>query len=164
MINIRLKNAAQVISDVRTRRLWLYQKTVELVKRLKDLGAKTAQAELNTAIMWYDGIGDGEITVDEISPKSFVIRASGQDVCFLEFGAGVYYNSSEPYPIPRPQGIAGIGEYGKGHGKQQAWYYTDENGESMRTKGNPAMMFMYNTGAEMKRNIERIAREVFKGE
>ena len=164
MINIRLKNAAQVISDVRTRRLWVYNKTVQLVKRLKDLGFNVARQELGRALMIYDGTGDAAITVDEVSPKSFVIRASGQDVCFLEFGAGVYYNPSEPYPIPRPQGIAGIGEYGKGHGKQQAWYYTNKNGDSVRTRGNPAAKFMYEASAEMKRSIERIAREVFKNE
>lgn len=130
----------------------------ELVKRLAEIGLKEASVRFTTAM--YDGINDASVRLDE-TENGYVIVADGQAVAFIEFGAGVYHNTGEPYPNPRPEGIVGIGEYGKGHGKRKAWGYYDEGGELVITRGNPAAMPMWYASEEMKNSILKIVREVF---
>ena len=81
---------------------------------------------------------------------------------FIEFGAGVYFNGPEPYPEPRPDGVAKIGEYGQGKGKQNTWGYYDDGGNLILTHGTPAAMPMYHAERTMEQEIKRIAREVFR--
>ena len=108
----------------------------------------------------YDGVNDSDISVDEIE-NGYRITAKGKAVCFIEFGAGVYHNPSEPYPNPRPEGIVGIGEYGKGNGKRQGWFF-NMDGETVFTRGTPAAMPMYYASEEIKDAVAEIAKEVFR--
>jgi hypothetical protein len=108
----------------------------------------------------YDGVNDSEVTL-KIIENGYQIVAEGHAVAFIEFGAGVYYNPSEPYPNPRPDGIVGIGEYGKGYGKRQAWGFKNESDELVITHGNPAAMPMWYASEEMRNSILQIARRVF---
>jgi hypothetical protein len=108
----------------------------------------------------YDGTNDVSVKLDETN-NGYVIVADGNAVAFIEFGAGVYHNTSEPYPNPRPQGIVGIGEYGKGMGKRKAWGYKDENDTLVITRGNPAAMPMWYASEEIKKSVLRVAKEVF---
>lgn len=128
-----------------------------LLQRLAELGAHEASVRFTTAI--YDGDNDVEVEVKP-SDTGWVIIAAGQAVCFIEFGSGVHHNGAEPYPNPRPPGIVGIGEYGQGKGKWQAWGYYDGD-ELVITRGNPAAMPMWYASEEVRRSIEKIAREVF---
>lgn len=136
---------------------WVEEKTKLLCEKLAIIGAHEASVRFASAI--YDG--DGAVSV-EVAPieNGWAITASGQAVAFIEFGAGVYHNPGEPYPLPRPAGIVGIGEYGKGMGKRQMWGYYDE-GQLVLTRGNPAAMPMWYASQEMEREVYRIAREVF---
>ncbi len=135
------------------------RKLDELTNRLALIGAKVAQVRFTNAI--YDGDNDVHVSVEK-TDKGYKIVASGQAVAFIEFGAGVYHNGKEPYPNPRPEGIVGIGEYGKGMGKRQAWGYRDDSGVLHITKGNPAAMPLWYASEEMRKVIEKIAREVFE--
>lgn len=135
------------------------RKLDELTNRLALIGAKVAQVRFTNAI--YDGKNDVHVSVEK-TDKGYKIVASGQAVAFIEFGAGVYHNSHEPYPNPRPEGIVGIGEYGKGMGKRQAWGYRDDSDVLHITKGNPAAMPLWYASEEMRRTVEEIAREVFE--
>ena len=145
------------IKELKAYQKWVDKKTKELCKRLAIIGAQEASVRFASAM--YDGTND---TVIEVSPidNGWAITASGQAVCFIEFGAGVYYNSPEPYPNPRPDGVVGIGEYGEGKGKRRAWGFYDE-GNLVVTHGNPAAMPMWYATEEMRRAVEKIAREVF---
>lgn len=129
-----------------------------LVEGLAQIGLKEASVRFTTAM--YDGNNDVSVRLDE-TKNGYAIVADGRAVAFIEFGAGVYHNSSEPYPNPRPEGIVGIGEYGKGHGKQKAWGYEDENGEIVITRGNPAAMPMWYASEEIKNSVMKVVREVF---
>lgn len=135
------------------------RKLDELTNRLALIGAKVAQVRFTNAI--YDGDNDVHVSVEK-TDKGYKIVASGQAVAFIEFGAGVYHNGKEPYPNPKPEGIVGIGEYGKGMGKRQAWGYRDDSGVLHITKGNPAAMPLWYASEEMRKMIEKIAREVFE--
>lgn len=153
------KSINAAIKQLTRYKKWVAEKTALLLERLALIGAHEASVRFTTAM--YDGVNDSDVSVDIQGDKA-VISAQGQAVCFIEFGAGVYHNPGEPYPLPRPDGIVGIGEYGKGKGKRQAWGYYGESGELVITKGNPAAMPMWNALKEMEHEVLRIAREVFK--
>lgn len=155
-----------------------YQKEINrkqklLLERLALIGAQEASVRFATAI--YDGVNDVNVNLRRVK-DGWAIVAKGQAVCFIEFGSGIYHNPSEPYPNPRPDGVVGIGEYGKGRGKRRAWGYYGEPGSSgvvktnkktgkefVLTRGNPAAMPMWYATEEMRRSILQIAREVFSG-
>lgn len=138
-----------------------------LLERLAELGFHEASVRFSTAM--YDGINDSSVDIESIE-NGYSIVAKGQAVAFIEFGTGVYHNTSEPYPLPRPEGVVGIGEYGQGKGKRKAWYYKGEpgtNGETqtsgvVKTRGNPASMPLWYASEEIRRSILQIAREVFQ--
>jgi hypothetical protein len=134
------------------------EKEKHLVEGLAKIGIREASVRFTTAM--YDGTNDVSVHLDEIN-NGYAIVADGKAVAFIEFGAGVYHNGSEPYPNPRPKGVVGIGGYGKGHGKQKAWGYIDENDELVITRGNPAAMPMWYASEEIKNAVLKVAREVF---
>jgi len=90
------------------------------------------------------------------------VLANGKEVCFVEFGAGVYYTGgNSAYLGRRPKGIVGIGQYGEGHGKQDMWVYKDKaTGEKIFTHGTPASNAMYYTGQEIRNRIAEEARRI----
>ena len=129
-----------------------------LLEGLAEIGLKEASVRFTTAM--YDGTNDVSVRLDTTN-NGYAIVAEGKAVAFIEFGAGVYHNGSEPYPNPRPSGIVGIGEYGKGKGKQKAWGYMDENNELVITRGNPAAMPMWYASEEIKNSVLKVVKEVF---
>jgi hypothetical protein len=157
-IKITLDEIDKAIKDIDKYKNELLKKEKLFLERLADIGVREASVRFTTAM--YDGTNNTEVTLDT-TDKGYVIIAEGESVAFIEFGAGVYHNTAEPYPNTRPNGIVGIGEYGKGKGKQRAWGYKDETGELVITRGNPAAMPMWYASEEMKNAITKIAREVF---
>jgi len=152
------KSIGQAIKEVKSYQKWVEEKTKQLCERLAILGAHEASVRFTTAI--YDGNNDVTVEVSPIE-NGWAIIANGNAVCFIEFGSGVYHNPTEPYPLPRPAGVVGIGEYGKGYGKRQGWAYQDESGDKVYTRGNPAAMPLWYATQEMEREIYKIAKEVF---
>lgn len=149
----------RAIRQVEEYQNWVREKTALLNERLAVYGAHVAAARFSSA--WYDGLRP-DVSIDvRPTQKGWVISASGEDVLFVEFGAGVYYNGPEPYPQPRPPEVAKIGEYGKGHGKRPSWGYYGEDGELHITHGTPAAMPMWWAAREIQQDLARLAREVF---
>lgn len=160
VITVRLNSSSisAAIKEVQAYKAWVVRKTQELTAKLAELGAGEAQVRFAGA--QYDGDNDVSVSV-EATDKGYKIVAAGGAVFFIEFGAGVYYNGSEPYPEPRPAGIVGIGEYGKGLGKRKAWGFYDDRGDLVVTHGNPAAMPMLHASRTMRQNVAKIAKEVF---
>ena len=146
------------IKELKAFRDSLDWKKDKILEELANIGVKEASVRFTTAM--YDGVNDSSVTLETIS-NGYCIKAEGKAVAFIEFGAGVYHNSGEPYPNPRPDGIVGIGEYGNGYGKRPAWGFKDDSGELVITRGNPAAMPMWYASEEMRSNIAKIAQEVF---
>ena len=157
-ISLNTKSIGSAIEEVHAYRAWVERKTQELTKRLAELGA--GEARVRFAGAQYDGTNDSAVTVEAID-RGFRIVATGGAVFFIEFGAGVYYNGTEPYPEPRPAGVVGIGEYGQGKGKRKAWGFYDSSGDLVITHGTPAAMPMLHASRVMLQNVTSIAREVF---
>lgn len=146
------------IKELKAYRDSLEQKKDRLLEKLANIGVREASVRFTTAM--YDGVNDSSVSLETID-NGYAIVAAGHAVAFIEFGAGVYHNPGEPYPNPRPEGIVGIGEYGKGRGKQQTWVFRDEAGEKVFTHGNPAAMPLWYASEEMRSKITQIAKEVF---
>ena len=157
-MSLSIESIENAITELKAFRDSLDRKKDKLLEELAKIGVKEASVRFTTAM--YDGVNDSSVTLETIA-DGYCIKAEGKAVAFIEFGAGVYHKPGEPYPNPRPSGIVGIGEYGKGHGKRQAWGYKDDSGELVITHGNPAAMPMWYASEEMRSKILKIAREVF---
>ena len=157
-MDLSTSSIEDAIKQLQSYRDSLDTKKDKLLKRLGEIGVREASVRFTTAM--YDGINDSSVSL-ETNKNGYVIVAEGHAVAFIEFGAGVYHNSGEPYPDPRPEGIVGIGEYGKGRGKRQAWGFKNDSGELVITHGNPAAMPMWYASEEMRNSILKIAKEVF---
>jgi hypothetical protein len=154
------------INELKRYKEELLAKEKLLMEKLADIGV--GEATIRFVEARYDGVKDVNVTIEETN-TGYAVVAKGNAVAFIEFGAGVYHNPSEPYPEPRPEGIVGIGEYGKKRGNRRAWFYYGDagtNGEvqengAIKTRGNPAAMPMWYASEEMKRSIKRVVKEVF---
>lgn len=102
---------------------------------------------------------DIEVTMEKGDKGAWIV-AKGEKVLFVEFGAGVFYNGEEAYLGERPEGVVGIGEYGKGYGNQKVWGFTDDAGEHHVTSGTPASNAMYFTEQEVIEHIAEVARRI----
>lgn len=164
----------KAIRELNDYKEWVNRKTKELLEQLSLIGIQEASIRFSGA--QYDGTNDTQLKTEESFDGTnyvYTIIAAGQAVCFIEFGAGVYYNSAG-YPLAKPAGVVGIGEYGEKKGTQNTWAYYGENpgsngvlresakGSVVITHGNPAAMPMYYAGSEMKQKILSIAKEVFE--
>ena len=156
----------EAIREMKSYRDSIKGKMDEMLEKLAYIGVKEASIRFTSAI--YDGVNDSSVTLEPIK-DGYCIRAEGRAVAFIEFGAGVYHNPGEPYPNPRPAGIVGIGEYGKGRGKRGAWYYNGDPGTSgevqkngaVKTRGTPAAMPLWYASEEMRKAILATFKEVF---
>ena len=157
-MSLSTESIDNAIAELKAFRDSLDRKKDQLLEKLSYIGVKEASVRFTTAM--YDGVNDSSVSL-ETTAGGYAIVASGRAVAFIEFGAGVYHNPGEPYPDPRPSGIVGIGEYGKGLGKRQAWGFKDGTGNLVITHGNPAAMPMWYASEEMRSNILKIAKEVF---
>lgn len=157
-MSLSTKSIGKAIKELKEYRDSLDRRKDELIEELAKIGVQEASVRFTTAI--YDGVNDSDVTLEPIM-NGYQIVARGKAVAFIEFGAGVYHNPTEPYPDPRPSGIVGIGEYGHGYGKRQAWGFRDESGELVITHGNPAAMPMWYASEEMRKSVLKIAKKVF---
>ena len=157
-MDLSSKSIGQAIKELKAYRASIEVKKKKFLEELAYIGVKEASIRFTTAI--YDGVNDSSVTLKPIK-NGYCIVAEGQAVAFIEFGAGVYHNPGEPYPNPRPDGIVGIGEYGKGYGKRQAWGFRNEDGELVITRGTPAAMPMWYASEEMRNAIVSKFKEVF---
>lgn len=148
---------------------WVEQKTSLLMSKLSQLGLDVARINFGSVMPYYNG-GDkvkGAYSVEadlDVEPieNGYVIRASGHDVCFIEFGAGITYG--EGYPGERPEGVVGIGQYGKGHGADpKGWWYLSDpvNNKYVHTRGNPPAAGMFAAEQTIRQQVYNIAKEVF---
>lgn len=133
-----------------------YVKSLE--KKVKDFTTTTLNKLVDTATKYaqqgydrfvpevasddpYVFVFNSPITQEGNYKYSREIRCVGNQVLFIEFGAGLpYYTETELrlyqniLPInPRPNGIHEIGTYGDGRGMDGTWFYKSYNGRESET-------------------------------
>ena len=98
------------------------------------------------------------------------IKAVGNQVLFVEFGAGKYYNTNPSnithlyqgfMPNDRPSTIYDIGGYGKHRGLDDVWFYKSQNGRESEN----AHLIKYNRNGDpiMITHGNRPARALYLG-
>ena len=162
------KDIERAINELKQYKREFLKKEKRLLEGLAEIGIKEASVRFTTAM--YDGINDVSVKLDTTN-NGYAIVAEGKAVAFIEFGSGVYHNPSEPYPIPRPDGIVGIGQFGQGKGMRQAWVFKRSGAKAdlgitkssgaILTRGNPASLAMYQASRAMEERFSEVAREVF---
>lgn len=152
----RLNNYADSLADL----------TQEFVKRLADIG-------INVVDMTYGkGLGDSSkdhhctFQFDELGNvvKGRII-VTGEDILFVEFGAGIYFNNGNTHPKAHELGY-GVGSYpNQTHAYDpNGWYYRDEDNSLHHSLGTEATMPVYKASIEMITRVEEVAKEVFSGQ
>ena len=94
------------------------------------------------------------------------LTISGDEVAFIEFGAGVKYNTSKGgslHPKGQELGLT-IGSYNprsKNAERPTGWFYIDAYGRKQHTYGTPTYAPLHNSEMAIISTINLIAREVF---
>lgn len=176
-IEINILDPASI--DNAIRQVEQYQQKLErdmkyIVKEMAERGVDIIKAEYAAAP--YAGVKDYSVdyTISDEGYKA-TIRANGQSVLFLEFGAGLF-KASAPFAVldllsgqPMPHGT-----YGKGRGKNpKGWVYTGEigsnppggthmiaDGRAIRTMGNDATPAVWHAKKAMKAILNQLIDEV----
>lgn len=156
---------SQAIKEIEDYKRDLNEKTHRLREAIGERIGGYASWMFNTSVV-DDALGapryaSVQVEVDDQEQVTVVI-ASGPDAVFVEFGAGVYHNTSvgsSPHPEGERLGFT-IGSYGKGNGAKKLWGYWAGD-ELVLTHGTPAAMPMYTAMKMVCSHIDEIAREVF---
>lgn len=168
--DIAKKNSVRnLIKELERYRDGLETKCEIFVSRLAEVGIKAINASLGGISPFYKGhtsaVLDG-VYKDGDSYKA-VIRMFGDQALFIEFGSGVTFNTQKGgslHPKGKELGMT-IGSYNPNSDNATnpwGWYYTDEYGQSQHTYGTPTFAPMYQSYLQMRAEIVRIAKEVFK--
>ena len=110
----------------------------------------------------------------KVDSKGDIIKAEiaivGEDVLFVEFGAGIAYNTGAQHPQAGEFGY-GIGTFPSKHPPNRAinpgyWYYSEHDsvGATVRTRsiGTEATMPIYNASETMRNEIITKAVDAFR--
>lgn len=83
----------------------------------------------------------------------------GENVVFIEFGAGIYHNSGgNDNPLSKAvQFDTSIGSFGKGQGNKKYWFVA----HNLISCGTPAYMPIHNAIEAIKPQIPTLVRQVF---
>lgn len=147
-----------------------------LVSLLAEIGMQDAQVNFDKAIYAGDNPEVSVYTIADKTPSGFIatVRASGENVGFIEFGTGILQ------PMPSPEAIQDYetvipahGTYGKGKAMNpKGWAYYGGPGNApgtyevkpgvSRTIGNPANSCMHNAYLKVQEEIARCVKEAFK--
>ena len=152
----------ELIKDVEERKRWLQRKTDQLAKRLAEIGAEQAQIGFDTdAYMLIPKAST--VTVMSGGENRYIVRADGENVLFIEFGAG---NIGADHPEAAVNGM-GPGTYpGQSHVPTPGWWWlpkeVQEASGQETSIGNPPGMPMYNAVKYLEQELDRIVQEVFE--
>ena len=153
------------IDEIRAYREDLNNKLQQFVSLLVQDGVTVANARLSStkgdSTQGTIGFGlnnDGDIV-------SAIISLEGKDALFIEFGAGIAYNTGIQHPDADEFGY-GPGTYPSKHPPNKAinpgyWFYR-EDGELVKSIGTQASMPMYHAAETIRNNAIQRASEIFR--
>ena len=168
-ININLfdsRSLDKAIQEIRQYQNSLNDKCAEFVRSLAVVGIPVIDENIAAA---QGNSYKGHNTYIKI--KSFgsysqaELIVESKSILWIEFGAGVHFNGhlgSSPHPKGNELGYT-IGSYGKGQGKNDFWFYYADSGEAVMSHGTESTMPVYKAGLEIKKQVLKIAKEVFGG-
>ena len=141
---------------------WLDEKAKLLAERLAETADMKISIKLAAAGGPFVEANWFQVETTWEDDHTAVIRASGTEVLFIEFGSGIRF-SAQSHPEAAQNGM-GPGTYpGEGHwDSPSGWHFRNSQGEREHTFGMPAMAPVYNSMKEIEQeDINRIVKEVF---
>jgi hypothetical protein len=160
-IDLNEESVDKAIKQLNAYKRLLDKKTEEIAKRLAEMGA--TKVSLGFARSVYNGPQNVNVTVENRGNGQYAIVASGETVLFAEFGAGVRYGYGHPEANAFGMG-PGTYPNGKGHWNDPKGWWIPKSAGGGHTFGNPPNMPMYNTEQELKKEIDRVVREVLSSD
>ena len=158
------KSLDNAIKQIQEYQRTLNDKCEMFVRRLAEVGIPIIDQNIASSSGDSDKGHNTYIKINSFGSYSQArLIVEGKDLLFIEFGAGVHYNGNlggSPHPKGKEMEYT-IGSYGKGQGKNDFWFYYADSGEAVMSHGTQATMPVYKAGAEIRRQILKIAREVF---
>lgn len=156
-------NANNTIKDLQNYINTLSFKCEELANRLCEVGIPVINKKMSMA---KGDSNPNHSTFIDIENNGNTITATltlqGEDVAFIEFGAGIYYNDANEHPKASELGL-GVGTYpDQTHAFEKGWWYEDAEGNKHYSHGTEATMPLYSAEMEMINKFYSIADEVFK--
>lgn len=142
-----------------------YSNTKKIRRAIAERVKELVEKRFKNAIVDNQVVSTG-ITVD-ISDNGNIttVIATGEELLFVEFGAGIYFNGSagsSPHPKGEELGFT-IGSYGKGKGAKTSWAFL-RDGEVVWTHGTKAAMPVFRACEEVRREIPDIVRKVLSND
>lgn len=156
-----LENAIKELQDYRSS---IEDKVKDFINLLSQDGVSVAQARLSSTIGDSDDAGISFTVSNSGELVSATISLLGGDALFIEFGAGIAYNTGNQHPKASEFGY-GPGTYPSKHPPNRAinpgkWVYR-VNGEKVWSIGTMASMPIYHASEEVRNKVTQRANEVF---
>lgn len=93
----------KIQDELKEYKRWQKDKAKELAERLAMLGASVASIRFSRAV--YTEMRDATVSVVAI-PNGYAVKADGESVLFIEFGAGITYGTGHPEASEFGMGLA----------------------------------------------------------
>lgn len=159
-IDEAIKELEEYKKDIKRKTALLQDRIAKRIEEEADKGFASAVVD----DLVRGGYQKPDVTVNYTTKGDIsVVVAQGEDVVWVEFGAGVYHNGnlgSSPHPRGSELGMT-IGGYGQGKGKQRSWGFKDADGTLHVTRGTPAQMPLEKAVLSVLDELPQMAKEVF---
>ena len=152
-----INNAIKQLTEYRDS---LDRKARELCERLAQMGA--TYAEWNFSGVLYAGDIDYEITVEQLDESTYAVKAGGESVLFMEFGAGTKHGYG--HPQAEEFGMGPTTYPGQKYAADPRGWWFKQGGNKIHTYGNAPGMPMYNAAKSIREEVLKVAQEVFNSD
>lgn len=167
-LDIGSGNYNSVLKELEIYRNHLMEKVNTFVDALIQEGMQVAKARIaSTKGDSTDVVADAVYISSTGEVTKAMIYMTGTDVLFVEFGAGIAYNTGEQHPLASEFGY-GPGTYPSEHPPNRGinpgrWVYGhDDNGKPLESIGTEATMPMFRAAEHIRNIIVQKANEVFR--
>lgn len=165
--NKSIQNAIKALRDYENS---LTYKCQLLAEKLAEKGVEAARMHVTGLDAIFTGDLMRSIHAEYIGNDNgseiWAVIADDESAAFVEFGTLGSLGGKEEYPYPLPDDVQW--NYGSGSNiiqlanGQYGWFYKGNDGKVYWCNGMDSRPFMYLTGIDLKKDVVKVAREVFK--
>lgn len=153
------------IKEIQAYREDIQEKLNEFVSRLSQDGVQVASARLSSTVGDSTDAGISYTVSSSGDIIAATISLLGSDALFIEFGAGIAYNTGAQHPLASEFGY-GVGTYPSKHppskGMNPGYWFYREDGQLVRSIGTQASMPIYHAAETVRNNAIMRATEIFR--
>lgn len=161
-IDLSASSVNNAIAQLKKYKDSIVDKNALFVKRLAEIGIEVVEQRIAVAEGDSDKYHATTLKLHSFGDYSeATLSVEGNDVLFIEFGSGIYYNPTDPEHAHKFG--YGVGTYpGQTHALDpEGWWYRDSAGDIHHSYGTRATAPMLNASKAIILSIRQIAREVY---